>query len=982
MSQENYFLLLELDPSEKDLSRINKAIEKMQAKWSKDRNHPTKGRIAQKNLEQLDNIRKVMREDNSDRNEMARAAKAVETDNLKKVFQSLDELLAIFIPDGFINEIQLNDLFKKFKAQFSEKKIRERILSFKIAIKKTNSTFEKPISVIDKNIFKEICERLNFLKVFDLYSFLGLHQESKIKDLEAKAKQLYSEIQNVNNKTAEITAKQELLGHCLNLFKDIDGKEKYNNALKEAKLHELNDLIELSYKGGSISSKQMEVLVSIGAQKGISVSDSRQYIISFISKLSITQCNFCGHPNDKEERACIKCGKHLYTDCPKCNNLNAHKNEVCFKCGFSLSRAPEITKLIGEADFAISRGDMTLAQALLKKIEAICPDSSDMNRRLDDIAKIKKDQQKYLENINNALTAGKCLKGLELITELKQAYQGISIPGDIEDLLRNSVENARKNYTIGQKCLASGKTEEAYEYFSIALSSCKDFKDAQMASNLCNPAPPENLFAKQSPDGIILSWKKSLAKGAKAYEIARKIQSDQSPFTPKHIIGKVSNETFSDNKIIPGEIYNYGVYTNRDECISNTPTVVGPILYVSNVSELRVIPGNKTVSLEWEAPSKTINIEVWRNDKTKPKKRGDGKLLNSATLKSVSDTNLANGQDYGYLIVAVFKGTDGKPVYSDGASVITTPNELPAPVSHLTISRKGVKINISWSSSINTGVQIYNCINKPNYKLGDLMPISDLNKLGNRIPSLGPNSAQGNVDPNNLLHLFPVSIAGSVAVAGKPITLNWFDDISELKVSTNGNELFATWNWPQKSESALIAIRPDCFAGSHEDDKSNKIIYERYKYEKYGGYRVNAPSFKKIYITVFAIIKQGNQEYYASGCSEGARKYFPIGQYCALKYRISKAGKWFKPSNNYLLKITPSINTILPDIVLVAKTNGIPLDPNNGTIILNIPKGSMCSPDQPFEKTFKPPDDFNEKWRTRLFYLDEQLCGLLDIEEE
>ena len=88
------------------------------------------------------------------------------------------------------------------------------------------------------------------------------------------------------------------------------------------------------------------------------------------------------------------------------------------------------------------------------------------------------------------------------------------------------------------------------------------------------------------------------------------------------------------------------------------------------------------------------------------------------------------------------------------------------------------------------------------------------------------------------------------------------------------------------------------------------------------------------------------------------------------------------PTKEYLLKITPSIKTTLPSLILVAKSGGIPLDQKNGTTILTIPEGTTCSPESPFQYSFKPEDDLSEKWRVRLFPLNDEFSNWLEIEEE
>ncbi|MSU54543.1 MAG: hypothetical protein EXS48_01740 [Candidatus Staskawiczbacteria bacterium] len=980
MAQENYYLLLEIDPSEKDSSKIEIAIKEKQAIWSKERNHPTKGRLAQKRLDQLKDIRQVMIHDISGREAMAKEAKQLQFHHKKKAQQSLEETIKIIGGDGFIRESQLKDIIEKFKGQFSEKEIREIVL-LKLSIKVKNDTPENPKLYIDKAFYKEICNHLMLLKSPDLYSLLGLPWGSSHKQLEEKAKCLYNKNQNANNKTAEVTAKQELFGHCLALFKDQEGVEKYKNTFEEAKFHILDDLIEIANKGGAIPPKVFDSLISKLTQIGISVSDATQYILSYKKRLNLQQCNSCGHTNENEERACSKCGGNLYIGCPKCGYLNSPKNQGCSKCGYSLAYVPEILGLLKEADFAISRGECDNAGKIIKKAQAYCPDFPDIKKRSIEIVRIKKEQQHALANINVEIIERRCFRAEKLLSDLKQTFAGMSSTLDQEGRIRELIDGAKNKFSTGQIYLNSGKTEEAYGYFSAAISTCKDFQEAHLASALCRPAPPVILSASQNLMGVTLIWNASNAGGDISYEITRKTNSDPIPFDAAHSVGKTTGLTFTDKKAIPGEIYYYGVYTKRDQTLSPNPIITGPTMVISNVSDLRVIPGNQSVLLEWEVPRKAIRTEVWRNDQSAPKKRGEGKMLTSVTLKTATDTKLSNGHQYGYFIIAVFNGIDGKPVYSDGVSTLTTPGELPKPITELIVIRKGPEIDISWAAATNSSVQIYNCPENPNYRPGDLLAISDLDKIGKRVPHLGPNAVREKIDGDNLLHLLPVSISGSIVVAGKCILLNWFDDVDELKVSITENELCATWKWPPKAESVLIAFRQDRFPENPNDAKSIRVTLSRGRYDIFGGYRGKVPSSKQIYICVYAINKQGNEEYNSSGCSMGARKFFPISQCCSIKYRISQKSKWFFPSKDYVLTITPSIKTTLPTLILVAKSGGIPLNQKNGTVVLKTPEGAECSPDNPFEMLFTPGAGFPGKWRTRLFLVNEEFYDWLEIEE-
>ena len=174
--RENYYKLLELDPSVKDEATINSAITKKQQEWSGLTIHPTKGRAAKQNLDQLQDIKKIML-NNESRNKEAEEAKKI---------------------------LGVVDKNKKDKVD----------------------------DLIDKTIMKRIRSELDIVKKKDLFDFLSLQEISQSSDLMRKAKEIYNESSRNPNKTAEITAKMSLASLCETHLKDETSKQKYIKSLK------------------------------------------------------------------------------------------------------------------------------------------------------------------------------------------------------------------------------------------------------------------------------------------------------------------------------------------------------------------------------------------------------------------------------------------------------------------------------------------------------------------------------------------------------------------------------------------------------------------------------------------------------------------------------------------------------------------------------------------------------------------------------
>ena len=379
MPRENYYLLLELDPAIRDTTLIVAAIEKKQSEWSRDRNHPTKARQAQTNLNLISHIREIMVEDSFNREIEAKDAEFENRKQKNKSINELLELITVLASPGFLLESQIVGISKQFQGKFSESEIRTLI---KVPIKEASLDSEKPSEVLDKVVFKEITDRLAIIGKNNLYDFLGLLQSSNLNELLEKAKELGRDFTAYNSKTPDLAAKQELIGHCLSLFKNKVEKDKYDNSCSQQITSDFDQIISLSVQNNIIPASVMEKLLKLYGGKGVSIKDAKKYILDFASvrKWSVEVvkpessgnvkiCSECGGSNNEKSLKCIQCGLSFFIKCPKCETLNQFKNKLCFKCSFDIDLLRKIEINPGDSQKYSERG--LLFNGLLKYQEAI-----------------------------------------------------------------------------------------------------------------------------------------------------------------------------------------------------------------------------------------------------------------------------------------------------------------------------------------------------------------------------------------------------------------------------------------------------------------------------------------------------------------------------------------------------------------------------------------------------------------------------------
>src|SRR5262249_26239584 len=155
------------------------------------------------------------------------------------------------------------------------------------------------------------------------------------------------------------------------------------------------------------------------------------------------------------------------------------------------------------------------------------------------------------------------------------------------------------------------------------------------------------------------------SRGTLRYLVIRKIGSEPTAPGDGTLVGETAALTLTDNDAPPGEVLYYAVYAQRGGAASLRGAVIGPVVRTAEVKGLKATAGDGKVAVEWQAPSGTRSIEIWRQTDVEPRRRGDGQRVSAVTLQQATDTGLSNGVVHGYRVIVVFDGADGKPLYSD-----------------------------------------------------------------------------------------------------------------------------------------------------------------------------------------------------------------------------------------------------------------------------------------------------------------------------
>ncbi|MFO7931345.1 MAG: hypothetical protein R6U97_08050, partial [Desulfosalsimonas sp.] len=322
MERENFYILLELscDPPETDPEVIEKAITKKQSEWSKLRNHPTKGLHAQKCINMIPEIRRVMKDDALRAKEAEAARELLARDRESKYpeidrhidilmgkgyvtpeektrlasvhgldesqiqnrlnarknekYRRIDQQITLRMAKGYLTESEVEKIAKRNSAKHEE--VMQRV---RCPVVKTKKSPEAAAPrKLDRSIEKTIHENLKLLNKSSLYDFLGLPESADLETLQKAAEHKKKQLAKSSKKDAVATASNTLAGQCITIFKSEENRIAYDVSLARAKLAALDSDIDIAGINGKVRPEYFEILVNKAVDFGMEKHEAVQYI--------------------------------------------------------------------------------------------------------------------------------------------------------------------------------------------------------------------------------------------------------------------------------------------------------------------------------------------------------------------------------------------------------------------------------------------------------------------------------------------------------------------------------------------------------------------------------------------------------------------------------------------------------------------------------------------------------------------------------
>jgi hypothetical protein len=962
-TRPNFFILLDLNPNATwDQTVFESALKAKRNDWSRQGSWVgQKALTAKQNLALIPEINRVMA-DETLREAEAEAARAVLASKQKGRFDEFERRVVFFNRARAIEEADLDKLINDFQDILSPDQIKARI---NVPINKTVVNDETLI-LLDPTVAKKIADDLQILGMKTLYELLNLPVVTATPVLYRAAEDLYKDVVRRMPKTAEVTAKTELAGLAIEMFKTEDMRRQYDESLRQATIEGLlrkaDELVSGTVKR-VMELEQVTLFLDSAQQAGWDREEARSKLEEFslqhrwIARVPDTitpklKCGKCGELNDKSNKKCTNCAYDLYIECPKCGESTASDQRRCGNCGFEIGNQVMVDAQLEQLQTMIKVGDLKgnaldtgrfndilsqvqeawqtgKADERSQKIEELKRRAKNIEASRQHLQQMVTDELKKLVAQKRFYTAREHLlkRGEHIATQERDDYKRV-----IEEKI------AEAQSLLRQARLQNDSQDIKIDMCRQAIQVCADYKDAQDLLRTMPPSPPSNLQARTSAAVVSLSWNASPTRGVD-YTVVRKVHA--RPNSPKDgkVVGTVSGLTYDDATPIIGRPLYYAVFAGFDTIFSNQAAMLSePVLLTQDVSAVTARVDNQQVDLAWETPPNVHSVVVVRSLQSPSTSIRDGQRIadHDPQQKRLVDRDVQNGKLYYYGIYCQFMNHEGRLVQSIGKVVSATPEEPPVPIHHLTMQsvkkdEQHFEIDITWNHPNKGSVVILKSVAAFPEQVSKILPEAELSNYGQILQDKA-TSVKDVWTETGVAYFTPVVIFQKTAYVGTSQRFACVDNISNLKYQNIGNAIRFHWRWPENCQEVLVAYSTFDWPRSVEDRSPNVSVtrVNRAQYDHIGHFDLQGVSNQEYYILISAVIDDVGTKIVA----ESIRIQVTQATKLEVTYEIKTTGIIGNRKRKLCIKARTA--GTLPKVQLIARQGRLPFSKRDGDLLQSV----------------------------------------------
>jgi hypothetical protein len=940
----NFYEMLELDPSVDDRAAIQARLKEKQRAWAAEKTmgNPRARRTADRNLSLLREIeavlatpegRRAQREEARRLGEEARQARFAEVDEAASVFRSGGDSYTA---------AQLAQLAKRFAGTLPEAEVEARLRAHGLrpapaeGARRPSGAKER-IGEEDASIVRR---NLQHLGVATLYAFLELAPQSSPAALRDRATAIYQENQRRGKTDADASARNELAGVCQKLFADEAGKARYDNFLAVEAMDALRPTIELAASDGFITQDELDALVKLGRQRGVSAGDARAYVEEYAAKRrwgvqrdvklaaeALRQCGACGTLASPGAKNCAKCGRALEVECPRCGAATPTQNAACERCGAHVGDAALVQALLREGERLAGEGRVAEAVERFDRALHYWPGWAPAAAAREQAGARQRARETALRPVEE-LAAARRLCEAERELERFVREHGAGGTETLAGRIREGRARAQAAYERGRQAAARGEDEAALEAYESALALCADLEPARLGAAAHPPPPPPSLTVRPVAGGFHLAWSAAPSARLLAYRVVR--GANAAPARPEDGTALPETAGLAATDAAPeGVPVWYAVYAVRGGVASAHAAQSGPHLRTAEVRALAAVGGDGEVALRWQRPAGCRRVEVWARASAPPARPDEGDLR-VVSGDELHETGLRNGEGRGYRVVAVYDdpAAPGRELRTAGVTITAVPAAPPPAVADLACTREGRTVHLAWTPVPGAAVQIRQAERLPPFTPGQVISADEAGRFGQLVASAGGGSARATLAGQGRTFFVPLSVVAGTATVGRAAEVTSLDPVSALTARRTGGGIALTWEWPAGVDEVVVAYAHDRYPADPADGGAARMVVSRAQYAAARGWELRGAERRRHYFSVFA--RAPGVELHAPP----AHAVESMGQEVSVRYRVKP--QWLRKSAWLELEGLGAPQLELPPLVLVARPGAVPIDPRDGQTVADL----------------------------------------------
>jgi hypothetical protein len=978
--RENYYLILDLDPTVSDQASIDARIREKQLEWSNAASTGVGAKARKANLYKgmLAAIRRVMSDP------ALRAAEAAAARKLRKGEQAaadadLDRHIAAICANGHFTVEQLKRLQNQFRASHDPAEVEGRLAKGCPRKDPTRRPGPRQLNTIDRTDLAKHDQNLGLIGKRDLYEFLGAGHKTPAATLYAEADRRNREIITRNQNTPEATAAKELCGLAMKLFAADDGKQRYDNSLSLAVMEAMRSVIQASVSNGRLGRAALDRHVREAAKQGMDRTRAQEFIVAMAAEqgwmvddeaplpvADLPQCSICGAIAERAEQShCGACGHPFHIPCGRCGEPVPVANAACPHCGASLADAALVLDLHRRAEAALSAGDWSAAATLLARLQATWPDwgpAVELKQRLD----ARRDShEQALATVRALLTEHRPYSARAALGQARHRLGdalGRGADGDLDRQLADAIDRAEQAFGAGERAARVGDADNAFDRYAEAVAIAADHPGAARALATMPPPAPTSLRVASVADGFALGWPEVQARGGVRYCVVGSAEHPPRDVGDGTLIAETAETGLTDTEAPVGRTWYYAVFSRRAGVASTTAARSGPHLRTAEVAALRAEPGAGSVTLNWQPPPNALGIVARRQVGSIPRGNRDG-IAQTCGERSLHDTGLEDGRSYGYRISVQF-ADPGHPkgrITTAGIGITACPQRPPAAIDDLVQQRDEHGLTLTWTTPAGAQVQLRRGPYPSAFEPGRIIALDQADRLGEALPIHRPGQARVNIAGSGTFQVTPLSVRGQLAVVGQGARITNVDDVTAPRCRVAGHSIVLTWGWPPGVDTVRICYRTDRPPLAPDEPGAMAVDLPRAHYDRQDGWPLRVDNAKPHYFRLFAKAPDGAA--YSGGV--GTEALFGQGPRVQTVVRIRR--NWLRRIRAIQFVLRSDNVAELHDIVVIVGRGQLPLDRNAGELAGHWRHISMV--DGAAELTI-PPEHWGPDRYARAFFLD------------